>query len=256
MRMKVVILLLVVVFGCEQDQITFKGPYYVQFTSSSDIVIESDGDPVEIDVHYNGPALDRDITIFYGIDGDARENIDYVITSERGIVVIPREQHTGTITIELINNANNILRSQDLVLTLMNISPFSVAIGQNENGPNRTFTLTIEDDCILGGRYSGTREGVIQAESDLYVLSNDCVEYVLTNWDIGGFTFFGTRPLYFTDNNDNTLTVPEQQDPTLEEGFNTITGFGVINPANNEITFNLELVDLDSTVHITLIPDR
>jgi hypothetical protein len=220
-------------------------------------VSESDTDIIEIQIHYNGPALPKDdITVFYSISGDARENIDYRILSEAGKVIIDDDYNFGIIEVEMINNANNILRSQDLILTLNVASPGYVGIGQNENGPNKIFTLTIEDDCILGGRYLGLVDDFSVPEEDIFILSNDCEEYFLTNYAIGEFTFFGNRPLFFMDNNDNTLTVPEQKDDWFPDSLATIRGFGVVNPATNEMIFNIEFVDFgDSTFSFKLVPD-
>ncbi|MFY0687969.1 MAG: hypothetical protein JXQ90_12435 [Cyclobacteriaceae bacterium] len=245
-----------IVSSCVQDPVIYEGPYYVQFSESTLIAVESDSDIIQIPVHFNGPALaDRDITVFYSVDGNAREGVDYEILGERGRVIIPEDEHTGNVEIRLINNANNILRSQEVILSLVAASPGSVRVGQNENGPNKTFTLTIEDDCILGGRYKGNKEGDPVVEKNLYIFSNDCEEYVLTNWDLNGFTFFGTRPLFFIDNNDNTLTVPEQEDPTLPEDLATIEGFGIVNPTTGDITFNIDLVDVDTSYVINLTRD-
>ena len=51
---------------------------------------------------------------------------DYEILGTRGSVTIASDEYFGYIDIKLINNANNILRSQDLILTLISSSWASV----------------------------------------------------------------------------------------------------------------------------------
>ena len=113
--------------------------------------------PIDIEVHIAGPAPDEELTIGYLIGGNAREGVDYVVLDERKKVKIPAGEYFGNIRIQLINNANNILRSQDIVFTLISANQDNLEIGQGASAIGKEFTFTIFDDCILGGTYSGKR---------------------------------------------------------------------------------------------------
>ena len=113
------LILLLIITSCETDPIVFRGPYHVRFTEASGYDKESFSQPIDIQVHIAGPAPEEDLTIGYQIEGNAREGVDYVILDERKKVRIPAGEFFGNIRIKLLNNANNILRSQDIVFTLI-----------------------------------------------------------------------------------------------------------------------------------------
>src|SRR5689334_22004229 len=144
-------LVVVLISSCETERIIFTGPYHVRFTESSGFAKESVNDVIELEVHLVGPALDNDITVHYDISGDARQNVDYVILDEPGEVTIPEGKYFGYIRIQLINNANKILRSQQIIFSLDTVFPGMLEVGQGESQIGKTFTYTILDDCILGG---------------------------------------------------------------------------------------------------------
>jgi len=248
---------LVALGSCETELKIFEGPYFVRFSETSQTIKESFIKPLSIEVHNAGPAPDHDLTITYSVSGSAREGIDYVITGTRGKVEIESGEFFGTINVQLINNSNNILRSQDIVLTLLTIDQKGIQIGQGVSGIGNTFTLTIQDDCILGGNYYGIRTTSDVPITDITVTSSNCQEYVLSNWDIYVFNFTDTRDLVFIDNGDNTLTIPPQEEATLPTDQATIDGTGVVDPVTRVLTFNIRLVDFEDqpTVTIKLIPD-
>src|SRR5690606_20797471 len=136
------------------------------------------------------------------------EGIDYEILGTRGSIVIEAGEYFGYVDVRLINNSNNILRSQDLILTLTSSSSNSLGIGQSEGGIGKQFTFTILDDCILGGTYTGKRGS--STASGLSVTSSDCENYRLSNWDINIFGAVDPVPLNFIDNGDNSITIPKQ----------------------------------------------
>ena len=103
------------------------------------------------------PRLNKIVTLSYTIGGNAREGVDYVILEERKKVKIPAGEYFGFIKIQLINNANNILRSQDIIFTLQTTNIDKLEVGQGASAIGKSFTFTIFDDCILGGTYSGQR---------------------------------------------------------------------------------------------------
>jgi hypothetical protein len=252
------ILLLLTLVNCETERIIFNGPYFVRFTESSRTEKESASNIIEIEVHQSQPVLEEDITITYTIGGDAREGIDYTVLGERGRVSIDKGEFFGVIKIQLINNANNIIRSQDIVLTLRTVSTNALQVGQDESAMGITYTLTIVDDCILGGTYTGKLGSY--SDRGIDITSADCENYTLSNWNlglfyarIGAFRFPPAMDLKFIDNGDNSLTIPNQEEENLSADVATIEGFGSENPLTNEITFTIILVDFDrEEIQITL----
>lgn len=244
-------LLAICLAGCETDKLLFEGPYFIRFTETTLTKKESSIETVKIEVHNAGPALDKDLSIAYSISGSAREGVDYKMVSERGIVTIKKGEFFGYIEVQLINNANNILRSQDVVFTLLTVSDNSVEVGQGIAGIGNTFTFTIQDDCILSGPYTGTRSAFSVPTKGITISSTDCENYLLSNWNINLFSPPFDYSLTFVDNGDNTLTIPEQDD---------LKGDGTIDPITGKITMNLTFIGLDDGVDVTttifLTPDQ
>ena len=242
--------------GCETEQRTiFKGPYHVRFTESSDFKKESFSDTISIEVHVVGPALDEPVAIGYDIGGSAREGIDFVILDERGSIAIAPGEYFGHINFLLINNANNILRSQDIEFTLAYATNGALEIGQGVGGIGKTFIFTIFDDCILGGSY--IQEMLSYEFEDITVTSTDCESYLVSDLlIIVDNSAFGID-LEITDNGDNTITVPQQSSDGLPEDEDTITGTGIYNPVDGSIIITITLPDMENQpeVSFTLIPD-
>ncbi len=227
--------------ACENERKLFEGPYFVRFTDLTLTQKESHSTPIEIEVHNGGPAPKSDVVINYTISGSAREGIDYVINGTRGKVKIKSGEYFGTIEVQLINNSNNILRSQDIVFTLQTIDDDAdLQVGQGVSGIGKTFTLTIQDDCILGGEYYGLREGSDVQIEDITITSLDCEEYTLSNWNLAAISL-STRDLTFIDNGDNTLTIPPQKEETFDPDSALIDGYGVVNPVTRQINFTVRL---------------
>ncbi len=246
------------VMSCETERIIFKGPYFVRFTDTALTQKESHSGVIKVEVHNGGPAPSGDVNINYTIGGTAREGIDYTIVGTRGKVKIKSGEYFGNIQIQLINNSNNILRSQDVVLTLQTIDDNpGLYVGQGSSQIGRTFTLTIQDDCILGGDYYGLRNKGDVPTTGITITSLNCETYTLSNYDINIFSFPQIRSLSFIDNGDNTLTIPPQEDSTLDPDFASIDGTGVVNPVTRVITFTVRLVDFDNQPKFTfdLIPN-
>lgn len=264
MRRLLLFILIAGFSGCETERITFSGPYHIRFTESEQTEKESNSQIIRIEVHNVGPELDEDVTVNYSISGDSREGVDYEILGTKGRVVIEEGEYFGYIEVKLINNANNILRSQDLIFTLTTANAKGLQVGQGEGGIGKKFTLTILDDCILSGTYDGTRQAFSIPTKDIRVISTDCENYVLSNWDVGIFDAADPVPLSFVDNGDNTLTIPSQ-DLEVFFGFPTIDvnveGVGSVNPITREIFLSLKFYDLDDDsgekyeVTITLQPE-
>ncbi|WP_338874875.1 Calx-beta domain-containing protein [Spirosoma sp. SC4-14] len=265
-------LLTVVVVGwgagaCQEYDVerTFQGPYFVQFTDTSATYKESYSKPIAIEVHNAGPQLSQPITIKYTVSGTAREGKDYTIVGTKGTVVIPANQSKGSIMVKLINNANNILDSQSLTFTLTSVDPstLQVGFGTGEVPIGKSFTLNLNDDCLFGGFYTGSSvvDNKAVSVADVEITSTDCKQYTLSNWNIGLsnfvvvgnstlFSFNAEKPtLTFTDNGDNSLTVPAQSNAAL--GSNgSLSGTGAWNPRNRQISLNLQ-----ATVRIAMIRD-
>lgn len=240
----------ILLMACDTEKLLFDGPYFVRFTETALTQKESHMAPIKIEVHNAGPAPKSDITINYTIGGTAREGIDYVINGTRGKLRIKSGEYFGYIEVQLINNSNNILRSQDLVLNLQYLANdgSKVYIGEGVSQIGRTYTLTIQDDCILGGDYYGLRSSGDVPTEDITITSGDCETYTLSNWDVNVFTFPDVRPLTFLDNGDNTLTIARQEDATIGQD---IEGFGFFNPATRKITFAVTLVELEGKPQFT-----
>ncbi|QDK78138.1 hypothetical protein EXU85_05815 [Spirosoma sp. KCTC 42546] len=235
------------ILACETSDVdrTFEGPYFVRFTDTTVTYKESYSKPIAIEVHNVGPQLDQPITITYTINGTAREGKEYTIVGTKGTVVIPAKSSKGNIMVQLINNANNILESTSLTFTLTGVQPSTLQVGfGKENIIGKSLVLTIQDDCLLGGSYTGTsRIGTSNySVSTVAITSTDCKQYVLSNWNIGipFFSFDAIKPtLTFIDNGDNSLTVPTQNNANLGS-TDTVKGTGAWNPRNRVITLNLQ----------------
>jgi hypothetical protein len=230
-------------YSCEKKEIVFEGPYYVRFSDSTAFARESFNEPIKIAVHNVGPQLDTRIKVKYVVSGTAREGIDYRIEGTKGEVIIPSGESFGYITLQLLNNSNNILESQNVVFTIIEVSPENLRIGTSTDGIiGRSTTFTIIDDCILSGSYTGTRQGSRVAQSGVAITSSDCKEYILSNWNIDLITYPSVAiDLRFIDNGDNTLTIPPQLEERFEEPRDTIQGFGSVNPLNGTLSFNVQL---------------
>ena len=151
-------LLLLALLACEPTRTVFTGPYYVRFTADSLGVRESQSTPLRVEVHNVGPQLAQPIVITYTVGGSAREGVDYRIVEPRGTVTIPANQSKGAIVVQLINNANDRLLSQNVVFTMQTVNPPTLGLGTSRDGIiGRRLSVTIFDDCILTGTYSGNQ---------------------------------------------------------------------------------------------------
>jgi hypothetical protein len=250
-------LFLLMAVGCETERLTFDERPYVRFDESSRTERESFSKIINIPVHVAGPAAESDIVVHYEISGTAREGVDYVILGDDREVVIEAGAYEGNIQLQLINNANNIIRSQDIIIELRSTSTPNVAVGQTGGPIGKTFTFTIFDDCILGGTYAGQQSGFSIPKKDLQITSEDCEHYILSDWNIDIFQTFFPLDLNFTDNGDNTLTIPEQEEEFLPSDIATIKGTGTVDPLTREIEMTITFIDLDDQpqVTFTLKPD-
>ncbi len=247
--------------ACQEQDLTrtFEGPYFVRFTDSTLTFKESYSQPVAIRVHNVGPILNQAIRVNYTVSGSAREGKDYTIQGTKGTVVIPANKSFGEIPVRLINNANNILESQSLTFTLTGVEPSSLQVGFGNGGiVGKALTLTIQDDCLFGGTYTGSSQIGRQtyAVQNIEITSTDCKQYRISNWNIGlpFFSFNAIRPtLTFIDNGDNSLTIPPQINGELNT-TDTLRGTGAWNPRDRRITLNLDVkLRLSQPVRDTLL---
>lgn len=237
------IVLLVSLAACEEQRILFEGPAFVRFTDTTLTFKESYGLPVEIKLHIVGKPINKSVTVNYTVAGTAREGRDYTIEGVKGSVIIPANKSFGTIAVNLINNANNILDAQDVVFTLTGVSDPSLQVGfGNNNIIGKTMRLTIQDDCLLSGFYTGRRQGSTEVVNNIAITSLNCRDYQIANWNIGVFNLNAIKAkLNFTDNGDNTLTIPTQVSPDLSAPYDTLRGSGVWNPQTRAILLNVRL---------------
>jgi hypothetical protein len=243
-----VVLLMASLVGCETELVTFKGPYHVRFTNVTLTEKESNSNIIQIEVHNAGPAIADEVSIRYTISGDARENIDYTILGTRGVVTIPDGEYFGYIEIQLLNNANNIIRSQDLILTLTRADN-NLRVGQSEGGIGKVCTLTIEDDCLLSGSYTGKQGTSSNTISAISISSDDCESYLISNWDINNLMGSADPvPLVFIDHGDNTITI-KPQTQSIFYGFGdqevVVSGLGSVNPTTKVIFMSLNFTYTD-----------
>lgn len=245
-----------IITACETDPIIFNGPHFVRFTETEAFARESYSKPIPLEVHLSQPVTEA-VTITFTVGGNAREGVDYVIVGEPRSLTVPAGQRFGKIEIELINNSNNILRSQDIVITLTGVDNGQLGIGQGKSGIGKTHTFTIFDDCILGGYYSGRAGPATLPVRNLSITSTDCERYLLSNWNIQIFNTPFEMDLIFIDNGDNTLTIPQQEEDQLPENLATISGTGFVNPLTREIEMTITLHDFqdEPSVSFTLLPD-
>ncbi|MDJ1503326.1 hypothetical protein [Xanthocytophaga agilis] len=264
------------VFSCEADKITFQGPYHIRFTDTVATIKESYPQVIKVQIHNVGPQLDEAVTVKYLIGGTAREGIDYTILGTKGTVVIPANQSFGEIQLRLINNANDRLESQTVIFTLTDVSPTSLIVGFGKNNNiGRRMTYTIEDDCILGGYYIGTRKigSSTITVPNVQVTSADCNEFLLSNWNIGLanrtdfdiFSFDADHPtLRLIDKKDNSIEIPAQNNSYFNSSIE-LSGTGSWNPQNGNLLLNIQLKvpltnpDRDTVVALptlTFIPQK
>lgn len=243
--------------GCEEQQIIYDGLNFVRFSDSTLSFKESYSKAVKIRVHNGGKVLNESINIKYTIGGTAREGRDYRIEGTKGTVIIPVGQSFGEITLYLLNNSNNILESSTIEFALTSVSPSDkIKVGFGEGGLGQKMVFTIRDACIMDGIYSGRLPVGNQAFqlADIEIFSTDCKRYTISNINVGllGFPQFfnwespvgfeAERPtLDFIDNGNNTLTIPQQVIPQFASGYDTLSGTGVWNPVNKQITLSIKM---------------
>lgn len=253
-RNTILLLFLTFLLGCDDNEVIFTGPYHVRFTEENITYKESHSPIIPISVHLVSPQIDERIEITYSIDGDAREGIDYEIANENGKIIIPKGESFGYIDLQLLNNSNNILDRHTIEFSLISVTPSYLDIGFGSGvKAGKDLTFIIVDDCILGGSYTGTYLTNTAPIEGIQVTSTDCISYNLANWDVNVFDFPSVRNLTFTDNGDNTLNIPEQEEQTFNPEFATIRGSGIVNPITREITLNIELVDFENEDNIVTV---
>lgn len=256
-RLLIWIFPLAALFGaisCQEQEITYSGPDYVRFTDTSLVYKESYGKIIPVKVHMVGQPLETPVTVSYSVSGTAVEGRDYTIEGQKGTLTIPAGSYFGEISLNLINNSNNILRSSELVFTINSASQGEkwVQIGTGKNlSLGNSLRLTIEDDCLFGGYYNGTRANYNREVKDVEITSTNCTEYLVSNWNIGVLSFNADKiTLRFTDNGDNSLSIPSQYNVLLGD---TLVGNGAWDPRTREIILNVSVKTTGGSGADTLI---
>jgi hypothetical protein len=242
------------VTACDEQEIRYTGSDYVRFTDTSLVYKESIGKVIPIRVHLVGKASDLPITVTYAVSGTAVEGRDYTIEGTKGTVTIPAGGYFGEINLRLINNSNNLLRSSEILFTLNGAAQGEkqVQIGSGKNFTlGNSIRVVIDDDCLFGGFYDASRAGVSRVVKDVAITSTNCTEYLLANWNVGVLNFNADKlTLRFTDNGDNSLTIPSQYNGFLGD---TLTGNGAWDPRSRQIVLNITIKTTGSTGADTLI---
>lgn len=234
--------------SCEDKTGIYDGPEFVRFSDTTLAYKESYGLPIQIKVHIVGKPQAEPVHVNYIVEGSAREGRDYKIEGTKGTVTIPANEYFGIITVRLINNANNILRSQDIAFTLTTAltgdgkGAIQVGGGQSQMLGKR-FNLTINDDCLFGGTYNATLQGYNDKADNIEFTSINCETYTVSNWNVGVFIYDAYKPkLTFTDNGDNSLTIPRQYNELIGD---TLYGTGNWDARTRVISINLNLKNGD-----------
>ena len=235
-------LIALAVSSCEEQRIIYDGPDYVRFTDTSLVYKESYGKIIPIKIHLVGKPSETPINVTYSVSGTAVDGRDYRIIGEKGSVSIPAGAYFGEIELELINNSNNILRSSEILFTINAVSRgeewIQVGTGKNLSIGN-SLRFVIEDDCLYGGYYNATRAGSTRVEKDVAITSSNCVDYILSNWNIDLMRFNADRlTLHFKDNGDNSITIPVQYNTILGD---SLMGNGAWDPRTREILLNITI---------------
>lgn len=232
------------IWSCEDKMTIYDGPDYVRFTDSVTTYKESWVVPIEIKVHVVGKPQPQPLNISYIIGGSAREGKDYTIVGTRGTVTIPANSYFGSIYIQLINNSNNVIRSQDIQLTLSSAvlgesGQLLQVGGEKYQEIGKSYRLTINDDCLFGGVYNAQLQGYTNSATNIDFTSVNCQTYTVSNWNVGIFNMSSTKPkLSFVDNGDNTITVPTQYNNAFGD---SIRGSGSWDPKTRAISITLQL---------------
>ncbi len=226
--------------SCQEQEIVYNGPDYVRFTDTSLVYKESLAKVIPIRVHLVGKPSDTPVTVSYSVSGTAVEGRDYSIAGQKGVVTIPAGSLFGEIGLNLINNANNILRSSELLFSINAASQGekSVQVGTGKNFTmGNSLRVTIEDDCLFGGFYNAKRTGYDREVKDIAITSTNCTEYLVANWNVGVLSFNADKvSLRFIDNGDNSITIPNQYNVILGD---TLLGNGAWDPRTRQIILNL-----------------
>lgn len=228
--------------SCHEQEIVYEGPEYVRFTDTTLVYKESLGKVIPVKIHLVGKPSETPVTVSYSVSGTAVEGRDYSIAGQKGVVTIPAGSLFGEIGLNLINNANNILRSSELLFTINSASQgekfVQVGTGRNFSMGN-SLRVTIEDDCLFGGYYDAKRVGYNREVKDIAITSTNCTEYLLANWNIGVMSFNADKvTLRFVDNGDNSITIPNQYNVILGD---TLLGNGAWDPRTRQIILNVTI---------------
>lgn len=237
-----ILVILMATLSCHEQEIVYEGPDYVRFTDTTLVYKESLGKVIPVRIHLVGRPSETPVTIAYSVSGTAIEGRDYSIDGQKGMVTIPAGSLFGEIGLRLINNANNILRSSELLFTINSASQGekSVQVGTGRNfSMGNSLRVTIEDDCLFGGFYNARRAGYDRLVKDIAITSTNCTEYLLANWNIGVMSFNADKiTLRFIDNGDNSITIPNQYSVVLGD---TVLGNGAWDPRTRQIILNVTL---------------
>ena len=134
----------------ENGRTTFEGPYYTQFTATSQSISENSTGQADVEVSNVGPTLDNPVTVNYSIDpsSTAVEGVDYQIigASAPGQIVIPAGQHFGIIGIKPIDNFAS--ESDRTIVLNLTSADQGLNAGRGEIGIQHTVTI-VDNDCPI-----------------------------------------------------------------------------------------------------------
>ena len=156
-------------FSCENGgEIIFEGPYHARFTESESEILESYGDPFNlnlsepatIELHIAAPSPNNTTIVEYEVSGTAVENEDYILEEgDQKRILIPVGEHIGEIRYFPINN-RDLSGDKTIKFSIAAVNN-DLQAGFGETGINGRFhTVTIkDDDCLVDLRnFEGTWE--------------------------------------------------------------------------------------------------
>ena len=148
-----------IAISCENSKdIFFEGPFHARFTESESEILESYGDPFNlnrnepaaIQLHLAAPSSNSITTIDYEVSGTAIENEDYVLEDgDNKRVLIGAGEHIGEIKYYPINN-RELSGDKTIKFTITAVNN-DLEAGFGTTGVNGRFhTVTItDDDCLV-----------------------------------------------------------------------------------------------------------
>lgn len=192
--------------ACEEELVTFEGPYHARFTGTSATVTEGSGTESAISVHYAGPEPSEAINIEFSISGGTVGE-DFELAGGSTTVTIPAGEFFGSFTVSPIDNFETD-GNKSIVFEITSVSG-GIDAGLGLVGKKFTYNIT-DDDCDFEvsnftGTYDCDEPGYAVYEVALAAGEDPNTVVVSNFWD------YAVASIYIVfDPNSNELEVPDQ----------------------------------------------